>query len=143
MLEVAGMEDGHIARYGLAAVGSAIGGLIAAPLSIVGLGIGLAIAEGQRKQREATLRDEIEAAIPGVLTQFVDELRRNLMGELSRHFQALDVALKQCLVDQLREAEALLASEENETSAAGIAREERRQEITRAEGILDELQAAP
>lgn len=136
-VEVAGTGDGGAAaRYGIAAIGSLAAGLIAAPLSVLGFAAGLAIAEGMKKQKEATLLDEVERTIPGLVARAAARLEAEVLAQARSHFDRLDVALERALEARLERINLELAQQKASDSERSVQRRRRREILARAERYL-------
>jgi GTP-binding protein EngB required for normal cell division len=136
-VEVSGTGDGGVAaRYGIAAMGSLAGGLIAAPLGVLGFAAGLAIAESLKKQKDASMRDEIERAIPGLVQRAAVRLEAEVQAQARAHFDRLDAALERALELRLERVETERAQHQASDAERGVRRRQRRESLARAERCL-------
>ncbi len=100
-----GAEMSIAARYGIAAAGSILAGLIATPLSVIGFAAGLAVAENLKKQRDSAIQDQLEGMVPEIVQRAADGLARELLLRSGQYFDMVDGALDRALRQRLQRVE--------------------------------------
>lgn len=122
----ASAQPGVAERYGVAAAGSVIAGLIAAPLAVVGFAAGLILVERARQATQLQVRQELHTCVPMLLEHASTRLESAIFESATLRFSELDRALDAALRRQVLEVGAALdAARSSEDAGSGARAAER------------------